>query len=244
MTKTAIFVEGQTELIFIREFLLKMFDYSNINIYCRTLFVNSQFQKAEYDFPENYNNDAEYLFQIINVGNDVAIVSRILKREKYLWNAGFNKIIGLRDIYSKNYRELSRDIDGKIIQDFIKGHNKTIEQSAKKQDNIKLCFAIMEVEAWFLAIPKIFNKLDTVLTNEFIKTSLSIDLETVDPEKEFYHPAKIVGNIYSLVNKKYDKKKGDIEAITNSLLKDDYQNLYLSDKCNSFKIFYDEIELL
>lgn len=37
MIKTAIFVEGQTELIIVREFLLKWFDYG-ISLNCFNLF--------------------------------------------------------------------------------------------------------------------------------------------------------------------------------------------------------------
>ena len=64
MKKIAIFVEGQTELIFVREYLLKQFEYQGIDLECRNLFKDEKIQSAEYDFP---NNEAEIHFQIINV---------------------------------------------------------------------------------------------------------------------------------------------------------------------------------
>ncbi len=104
MTKFAIFVEGQTELITVREFLLREFSYL-ISLECRTLFKASELKKAEYDFP---NPAAHIHFQIVNVGNDNAVLSRILVREGHMWTAGYERIIGLRDMYSQAYKELAR----------------------------------------------------------------------------------------------------------------------------------------
>ncbi len=107
MRKFAIFVEGQTELITTREFLLREFEYA-VDIECRTLFKLSQLKKISYDYP---NPSAEFHFQILNVGNDNAVLKRILDREQFMWNSGYEKIIGLRDMYSKAYREDSKIID-------------------------------------------------------------------------------------------------------------------------------------
>jgi len=101
MKKIAIFVEGQTELITVREFLLREFDYT-VKIECRTLFKPGKFNKAPYDYN---SSDAEFHFQIVNVGNDTAVLQRILEREKHMWNSGYEKIIGLRDMYSQIYGE-------------------------------------------------------------------------------------------------------------------------------------------
>ncbi len=84
MKKIAIFVEGQTELITLRELLLRDFEY-NVDIECRTLFKPGKFHKTPYD---SFAPAADFHFQIINVGNDNAVLQRILRREEYLWNAG------------------------------------------------------------------------------------------------------------------------------------------------------------
>jgi len=237
MKKIAIFVEGQTELIFIREFILKIFEYQNVNIECRTLFSDSNFLKAEYDFPETPNDDAEYHFQIINVGNDNSVISRILKREKQMWNAGYIKIIGLRDMYSKAYREITRNIDENVINEFILTHQNTINQKTDNPNNISFCFAVMETEAWFLGFNR-FEQIDIRLTNQYIMENLGFDLNSIDPEISFFHPAYIISQIYQLVGKDYDKHKGDIEAIAKKIMKNDYDDLYLKEKCKSFKEFY------
>jgi len=148
MRKFVIFVEGQAEFITVREFLLREFNYV-VNIECRTLFNASELRKAPYD---HVNPMAQYHFQVINSGNDAAVLKRILEREQSLWEAGYEKIVGLRDMYSEDYREEARQIDPAITQRFIDGANETLRQKAKFPEKIMFCFAIMEVEAWFLGI--------------------------------------------------------------------------------------------
>lgn len=239
MKKTAIFVEGQTELIIVREYLLRFFEYQNIDLFCRNLFKNNLL-KADYDVP---NSDAENHFQIINVGNDAAVLSVILKREKIMRNSGYDKIIGLRDMYSSEYKEAcsNREISEAINQKFIEGYQNTINKKASSPERIKMRFAIMETEAWILGLYKFFEKLDPRLTPDFIQKKLTIDLRITDPEVSFFHPANIVESIYELVGKKYDKKKGDINTIASQISKEGYETLLASERCNSFNTFHETI---
>ena len=241
MTKTAIFVEGHTELIFVREFLLRIFDYQ-VDLDCYTLFTDGNFNPTEYKFP---NPNAENHFQIINAGNDNAVLSRILKREKYLFNSGFTKIVGLRDMYSKQYREIVKDssIDPEINQRFIESHSEQISLKSENSDNIHFHFAIMEIEAWLLGIRKLLTKVDSKLTNDFIKEQLGIDLNELDPETAFFHPAKNLETIHDLVGKSYGKSKGDVNAIVGLIEKSDYVDLKQSPICQSFTTFYDSLLL-
>ena len=232
--KFAIFVEGQTELITVREFLLREFNYV-ISLECRTLFKSGELKKTEYDF---FNPETHVHCQIVNVGNDNAVLSRILSREKHIWSAGYEKIIGLRDMYSKAYREKSCNIDPEVNQKFIEGAIETVRNKSFCPEKIVICFAIMEVEAWFLGMYHMFARLDDRLTCEYIKEQLSLDLEAVNPETEFFHPANQIEKIYRLAGKSYDKHKSDIEAIASYLTVEDYTNLLTSDKCNSFNHFY------
>ena len=233
MVKTAIFVEGQTELIFVREYLLKMFDYQNIWIDCYTLFKDSNFQTTEYSFP---NNDADNYFQIINVGNDNAVITRLLNREQYLWNVGFHKIIGIRDMYSRNYREAVQNatIDEAVNLKFIEGAKSTIKQKAKNAENIHFHFAIMEAEAWILGLKECFMHLHQNLDTVYIAEQLGFNLNEVDPEKAFFHPAATIEKIYALAGTSYNKSKGDINAIMSNIQKADFVQLNESSKCDSF----------
>ena len=239
MTKTAIFVEGQTELIFVREFLLRIFDYQNISISCYRLFTDNNLIPAEY---EVQNKDAENHFQILHIGDDNSVLSRILKREKYLFKSGFTKIIGLRDMYSKQYREIVKDssIDPTVNQKFIESHNEQISK-LENSDSIHFHFAIMEVESWLLGIRTLLTKVDSKLTNDFIKEQLNIDLNELDPETAFFRPAKTLNAIFSLVGKSYGKSKSDVNTIVSQIEKSDYADLKASSICQSFTAFCDSI---
>ncbi len=238
MKKIAIFVEGQTELIVVREYLLKWFDYQNLEIECRTLFSDGKFHSSEYDYS---TPNPQFHFQIINVGNDNAVLSRILKREQYMWRAGYEKIIGLRDMYSKEYREKSTVIDESVNKQFINARSEIIQLRATQPDKIKMCFAIMETETWFLGLHEIFEKIDKQLTNDFIFNQLSINLADIDPEKDVFHPAILLERIYGLIGNNYQKHKGDIEALTHHFDRESINNLLEQDKCNSFNVFHHAI---
>ena len=238
MRKVAIFVEGQTELIVVREYLLKWFNYENIEIECRTLFTDSRFHVVPYDFA---TPTPQYHFQIINVGNDNAVLSRILKREEYMWNAGYNKIIGLRDMYSKDYREMSTVIDFDVNQQFINVRAETINDRAKQPSKIQMCFAIMETEAWFLGLSEIFELIDERLTNAFIQTHTGKDLDNLDPETAIFHPAILLNSIYNLAGLSYRKHEGDIEALAKLIDRADFESLLKRDKCQSFNQFHESI---
>jgi hypothetical protein len=232
MIKTAIFVEGQTELIFVREFLLKISDYQDISIKCYTLFNDSELIETEYNVPcEN----ATKHFQLLNVGNDNRVLTAILKREKYLFSAGYHKIIGLRDMYGAQYRQAvkTHTINPEMNQKFIHGAR---EQLTNK--NTHFVYSIMEIEAWLLGLQQAFQRMDARLTPQYIQEQLNYNIEEIDPETFFFHPANDVSNLYRLAGRgNYDKSKGDVHAIVSYIEKDDYLDLKNSDRCHSFNEF-------
>lgn len=239
MKKTAVFVEGQAELILIREFLLKMFEYQNIKIKCYAL-LNDNLSYAPYDYGDE---NANFFYMIINVGNDNSVLSKIKSRAQGLCNRGFHKILGLRDVYSDIYKEKNnhqRTINQPLIQHF---QNTCQEQIhiMDCHDKIKFFFAIMEVEAWLLGIKDIFINIDSCLTNEYIKSELNYDLDKNDPENTYYHPAKVIGEIFQLVGKKYDKHEGDVSSLINNLSKEHYNKLINTNRCTTFSQFAKEL---
>lgn len=209
-----------------------------------SLFKDRNLNPVDYS---HRNKKAEFYYQIINVGSDTKVLSSILRREKYLFssNQAFDKIIGLRDIYSKEYRELvkARTIEQKINQKFIDSHNSTINKVAKYPDKIEFHFAIMELEAWFLGIKDIFLSFDDRLTDEKIEASLAIKLSDIDPEKEVFHPAVLINKIMELANDGYDKKKAEVNKFMGRISKKDFNDLFESDKCQAFNEFCNSLEV-
>jgi hypothetical protein len=148
-------------------------------------------------------------------------------------------------MYSKQYREEVRNaiIDDTLNQSFIEGSRATIDKRAKMPHKIHFHYAIMEAEAWILGLYGCFAGMDARLTPHYIQSKLGFDLQALDPETTFFHPAKQMEAIYQLVGAKYNKSKGNIEAIMSHLQKDDFELLVYSEKCKSFKQFQDNLPI-
>ena len=67
-------------------------------------------------------------FLIVNAANDSKTMSAIKERERYLWEKGYDVIIGVRDMYSEAYCKRSSDIDDEVINDFIQEHRSLIQR--------------------------------------------------------------------------------------------------------------------
>jgi hypothetical protein len=161
-----------------------------------------------------------------------------LKRETLLWDAGYERIIGLRDIYSDEYKKemgQPRRIIPELILEFIEGANETIEQKAIMPQNIKFHFAIMELEAWFLGIPELWMRKG--ISNQNIKDKIGFDLSTIDPETTFLHPAETIKDILKIINEPYRKQASEVESLVSCIEKQDFEDLQNSQKCHSFKEF-------
>jgi hypothetical protein len=234
MKKTVIFVEGQTELIFVREYLLKWFDWQ-VDVECTKLTRDGDFEYAEYNAPFP---TAEQHFQIIDVGTDVSVLSKIIKYEKRMRELGYEKFIGLRDMYSELYKSKSKTYDKSLTDEFITDANDEIRYRTTQPDSIHICFAIMETEAWFLGHYALFERMDSRLTTAFIHQNLKIDLTDIDPETHIFHPAPLVGKILDLVGLTYKKRQDEVNKIVGKFKQEDYQMLLDSDKCQSFNHFH------
>jgi hypothetical protein len=232
MRKVAIFVEGQTELIFVREFLLCWFNYQ-IDVECRTLFSGEKVMNADYDYS---CETAGIHAQVINVGMDGNVLTRILGREQFLYNAGYDLIIGLRDMYSEEYRKVSkgRGVDVRLIENFKTGAAKTIQKQAKHAEFIRFCYAVMELETWWIGILSLWQNLPVDAHREYQDKFIS-------PES-ILHPAEFVKELLNLASKSYSKHKGEVESIVSRISREDYIDLHESQRCPSFSEFVQHLQ--
>lgn len=237
--KIAVFVEGQTELVFVREFLAKWFSYDTnlIGFDCYNL-LRSEFCDTSYTFgslgSENY-------YMIVNVGNDCSVLSKIRDRIQQLDNLGYQVVIGLRDMYSAQYiiDAKGRKIDNTITRLHIEAVREQIEHMPKGE-MVKFHFAIMEVEAWLLGMCQFLQGINPRLTPEYILQQTNIDLFK-DPETTLFHPAAELERIYGLAGRTYDKHEADIASVMANLQLEDFIFLIKSEKCNTFKTFTDSL---
>lgn len=237
MNKVALFVEGQSEQIFIRHLLLRTMDCSKVSFTCLRLYAGKTIP-ARFDYP---NPHAEMSFLIVNVGQDEKVLSEIKEREAHLIKQGFDRIIGLRDMYSEKYLKRSRTgIDNSVTTAFIDGWNSTI-QKMSNPSKIKIHIAIMELEAWFLGMYDIFGRMNSILSVDYIEKELGFNLSDIDPQTEFFHPADVLASILGLVGCQYDKSSDQLESICSRIIRADIWNALENGRCESFGDFYEEM---
>ena len=234
MRKIVLFVEGQAEQIFIREMLLRRYDYdaNNLSIRCLRL-VAEKLESAEFDYG---NEDTHNHFLIINAGNDNKVLSAMLHRHAGLIAKGYQMIIGLRDMYSRFYREQSPAVvDSKLNQEIISAARQQIQEA--NVSNVKIHFAIMEVETWMLAL---LDKWKGDISDVDI-------LQYFNPEgklEEIFHPFEVVKSISSIGGTPYDKHASQVNSIMANIGWEDYKDLYESNRCPSFNAFVDDLAVL
>lgn len=239
--KIAIFVEGDTELVFVRNFLNTWYNYdaNSLGVECYKLHSN-QPNPVPYTIG---SRESENFYQLIIVGND-NIVSKVLSRAEVLGKAGFSSIIGLRDMYCDTYHKHSfqgRTVSSALNDQFKQMAQTTIDNSQlPNKSDIHIHFAIMEVESWLLGMERLLAYIDSRLDMVAVKEQIGLDM-LEDPEETIYHPAYKLEQLFALAGKQYGKHTDVAEHLLSQLVKADYEQLYHSGKCSSFHEFVDLI---
>lgn len=238
--KVAIYVEGITEAGFVYQLIGEKYqwDWTKVQIEC----LNLDPQDAANDLRDFGADDAPDYFLIYDSGSDTSVVSDIRGRFQGHMDQGFDKVVGLRDVYSESYINLyGRHLDQQNIADFIKD----IQEPFEELDNtgfIRVQFAVMETEAWLLALSDVFQKIDSSLDADGLITKASVDVNR-DPQTEYFHPYAKLEDIFKSVGKSYSKHWREIKEIVFKLNQSDFEALYNSGKCKSFREFYDSVFL-
>ncbi len=238
MRKVAIFTEGQGEQIFVRELLFLVIGYEALSFECLQLRKDNLHQ-----VPYTYSNpSATVHYLIVDVGNDVRVMSAILERQESLISKGYDVIIGLRDMYSDAYRRRSSSkIDDSVTNSFISKHNETI-QGMSNPDKIFIFFAIMELESWLLSMYRLLERFNPTLNCEHIERELGFDLSKINPETKFFHPAMDLADILLLAGKTYKKSKDQMESILSHMVREDIDDaLEEGRRSKSFDLFLSKI---
>jgi hypothetical protein len=224
LKKIAIFVEGQTERIFMLRFLSEYLGENKIEIRMEKRLG----KKGVKYLGMRKNPYAEFYILVYDVAGDGNVVSAVKERSDSMFSKGeYNWILALRDLYPNSRT------DKKII---LEAFNRIFSKSPHT-DKLRFILAVMEIEAWFLADYALFERINSTASAETIKNRLNIDLINDDPET-YDHPAERVKDIFSLFNEKYKKKEKQSHRIAVNL---DYNYLICSDevrqKVSSFHYF-------
>ena len=155
-----------------------------------------------------------------------------------LLEQGFQIVIGLKDVYGEAYGQLCKNtvVDRKAVEQLYAIQSKNINSS---NGDVRLHFAVMEYEAWMLALIGRYIELKGGTIQE-VEQELSIDLSQ-DFEQTTYHPANKVKEVFKLLGEKYGKHEGEERSFLSSLTKDDFEALRTSGRCVSFAKFLDSL---
>jgi len=229
--KLAIFVEGQTERIFITRLLQEIAGYKKVSVEVYQVRGDKANRKIQ-PLKSNLIEVAPFFILLYDCGCDSHVLSDIKKQHNSLTNNGYEKILGLRDLYPEPLENRTK------VENGIKGFLKTFQKNGIP---ISMILVIMEIEAWFLGEYSFLTKIDSCLTSNFILHNLGFDLNALDVE-QIPHPSEALNKIYQLIQRSYDKSETTVEEIA-SLLNYEFMYLHLVDKIKQLKQLIDAINL-
>ena len=213
MKKLAVFVEGQTEQIFIEKLLVEAAGKSNIAIEKRQALggqsVKRRLKLIEASTP---NSGHRYLAQIVDCGSENRVKSDIRDRYENLVAQGFETIVGVRDVYPD-----AAYADIPLLRSGLRLYIKT------NPIEVTFVLGVMEIETWFIAEHTHLQKLHPSLTPSLIKSRLGFDPSTDDLQLR-PRPTEDLDNIYRLAGLKYTKDKNTVQRTVGVL---DYERIYL-----------------
>ena len=207
--KVAIFVEGQTEQIFVKRLLEEIAGRSSISFEEKILPDNKGVLLLQ-KMPKKSVN--RYFALIVNCCNDEKVKSAILDNRISLIKHGYSLIIGLRDLYP--YR----------IQDKAKVERGLAYGVPTKEITIAFLLAVMEIESWFLQEVNHFARISSMLTSSYLKSNFHFN-PSVENAENINAPANFLHTIYKAAGKAYRKKKNQVNRTVGVL---DYENIYLN----------------
>jgi len=213
MKKIAIFVEGQTEQVFINKLLIEIAGVKKVAIELKK-FRGRLVGKTTADIiPKTLAQpiNPQHGVLLYDCGGDGGVKSRIREEYQDLVNDGYLEVIGIRDLFPLTIDELQK-----------------LEKMLPKglPNNTSIIVAVMEIEAWFLSECNHFKYIDTKLTDSFIKLNKSVlgfD-PYIDDMTLRRQPSQDLKCIYQLIGKTYNKRKDNVERTVECL---DYTNIYI-----------------
>lgn len=214
MRRLAIFVEGYTELLFVKKLVTEVANKNGIAIHLRKIKGGGKSGVTKRQFVELetpiINEKISHYVLIFDCGNDNLVAQRIKEEHENLTAKGYEKIIGLRDVYPQFSKEQ--------INSLRRGLMTRVKTSLAP---VEFLLGIMEVEAWFLAEHNHFKLIDESITIDRIHNELGFN-PILDDMQNRDEPAKDLHKAYSLGGKEY--KKGDVNGTTDKL---DYSYMYV-----------------
>lgn len=231
MNKLAIFVEGQTEQLFVQRLVQEVAGRRNVATETRKASGGGRS-----GLPRRYTQlelsdarDKQFFVLIVDSATDDRVASDIRDQYESLVRTGYSRVLGLRDVYPQSHNEIP------LIQRAL---GRVLPRGSIPVD---IVLAIMEIEAWFLAEYTHFERFDSRLTLEKVNEVFGDDVRTLDVEN-IAHPSDTLNTVYQLVGRVYRKKKDQVSDTVDAL---DYVHLYveLPIRVSALKCLCDHLDL-
>ncbi|MGF1572343.1 MAG: DUF4276 family protein [Sumerlaeia bacterium] len=203
--KLAVFVEGQTEQIFMQRLLREIVGQKNIAI-DSLKFIGSgpaRLRRVTGNTPAN----VPFYAQICDChggGEMTTVVSDIRDHYQGLVQEGFSLVLGLRDVYPVPMSRMEKLREGITS---VLPHGKV---------PVRMIFAVREMEAWFIVEDRHYLQIHPGLTPRKINKELHINVSTIHAES-IHHPAELLNKIYRLKTKGYQKSRFGVQRTIDAL---------------------------
>jgi hypothetical protein len=207
MRRMAIFVEGQTELIFVEKLVRAIDQAGEVQVLKVEGSGGSNYNariwiEIEINYPDPTKNKQ---ILVADCTGDSRVVSDIIDQSEGLKEVGFEAIVGLRDL-SPDFERLEEDEAKQAMAD-------NLQRSSLPS---QIIMAVMEIEAWFLAEHTHFPRIHESLTCELIQATLGFNPELQDMQDRD-EPVSDLNNVYSIAGMRYRKNRQRVERTVNAL---------------------------
>ena len=208
MKKIALFVEGQTEQIFIERLIREMCGNERVSIISKRTQGGTNAPKQELVRNASFARRADIQVLIYDCGADNRVKSEIIENIPNLTESGYTCIVGLRDLYPLSVDELPR------LEAGLRFLPPSIYKKYKNPFDVIVI--VQEIETWFLAETHHLQRVDRRLTGHFIDKKLGFNPYSMNAVHR-KHPAKDLNDIYQLVGRSYTKKYWQVHRLVNRL---------------------------
>ncbi len=240
--KIAIYVEGQTEQIFVDHLIKTWWNYSGIEIQNIVLFGDRNSSSKLHNFSSS-NETAEdtFFFLIIDVQGFGSLPSAIADRANSQHENGF-EIIGLRDL-DPDHKIGGPHTALKTSQIISENINKALTLlGCLHPEKIEVFFAIMEIETWWVGFIQALAKWTKLPEKEILRI---IDRIITSEERAnleiIAHPSSLIEKIGASCGKTKPKSFHDVMSFVSPITCEDIQSVFYSNRLPSFTKFWSKI---
>jgi hypothetical protein len=235
MKKVVIFVEGQTEQIFLNKLLLAWYGYQLISINNTKILSKSNESKSY----GNYRSPtAQILFHIINVEGVGSLQKAVIKKYPQLKEDNFGVVLVLRDLLAEDYLRIKTSTNLNPECEIINIFNRAISKFIS-DTNIKFHFAKMEIEAWMFAfidrVEKYFNLSEDAKTKNHV-----FDIETINLE-EIENPKNLLKQFSDIAGYGAHTSVSELERFWQTLSKEEITEVMFKSRVPKFNVFWQDL---